>query len=86
MLSLDFINTVAFAGLVLFLGHAVRRVAPFLSRYNVPAPVIGGLIVSVNLTLLVVPCFYSLMARFESEGHHQRLREALEALGEKPAP
>ena len=47
--------------------------------------VIGGLIVSVNLTLLVVPCFYSLMARFESAEHHQRLREALEALGERPA-
>ena len=47
MLPLDFINTVAFAGLVLFLGHAVRRVAPVLSRYNVPAPVIGGLLVAV---------------------------------------
>ena len=43
MLALDFINTVAFAGLVLFVGHAVRRIAPVLSRYNVPAPVIGGL-------------------------------------------
>jgi glutamate:Na+ symporter, ESS family len=46
MLTLDFINTVAFAGLVLFGGHAVRRMAPLLSRYNVPAPVIGGLIVA----------------------------------------
>ena len=44
MLTLDFINTVAFAGLVLFVGHFVRRLAPFLSRYNVPAPVIGGLL------------------------------------------
>ena len=50
MLPLDFINTVAFAGLVLFLGHAVRRVAPVLSRYNVPAPVIGGLLVAVAVT------------------------------------
>ncbi len=50
MLALDFINTVAFAGLVLFLGHAVRRVAPLLSRYNVPAPVIGGLLVAVVVT------------------------------------
>jgi ESS family glutamate:Na+ symporter len=46
MLALDFINTVAFAGLVLFVGHAVRRIAPVLSRYNVPAPVIGGLLVA----------------------------------------
>ncbi len=50
MLTLDFINTVAFAGLVLFLGHFVRRFAPFLSRYNVPAPVIGGLVVAVAVT------------------------------------
>jgi len=46
MLTLDFINTVAFAGLVLFAGHAIRRIAPALSRYNVPAPVIGGLLVA----------------------------------------
>lgn len=51
MLTLDFINTVAFAGLVLFLGHFVRRFAPILSRYNVPAPVIGGLAVAAAVTL-----------------------------------
>jgi ESS family glutamate:Na+ symporter len=49
MLALDFINTVAFAGLVLFVGHAVRRMAPVLSRYNVPAPVIGGLLVAASV-------------------------------------
>src|SRR5215210_232136 len=47
MLNLDLINTVAFGGVVLFLGHGVRRVLPALSRYNVPAPVIGGLIVAL---------------------------------------
>ncbi len=46
--------------------------------------VIGGIIVSVNLTLFVVPCIYSLMARFESVEHQRQLREALEALGEAP--
>jgi ESS family glutamate:Na+ symporter len=51
MLTLDFINTVAFAGLVLFGGHAVRRAVPWLSRYNVPAPVVGGLIVAAVITL-----------------------------------
>jgi ESS family glutamate:Na+ symporter len=51
MLALDFINTVAFAGLVLFAGHGVRRFAPVLSRYNVPAPVIGGLIVATVVTV-----------------------------------
>src|SRR6185295_8626774 len=47
MLNLDLINTVAFGGVVLFLGHGVRWVIPPLARYNVPAPVIGGLLVAV---------------------------------------
>ncbi len=46
MLTLDLINTVAFGGAVLFLGHFVRRLLPALARYNVPAPVIGGLLVA----------------------------------------
>ncbi len=47
MLKLDLIQTVAFAGIVLFIGYGIRRVIPFLSRYNIPAPVIGGLLVAV---------------------------------------
>jgi ESS family glutamate:Na+ symporter len=49
MLTLDFINTVAFGGVVLFAGHAVRRALPRLARYNVPAPVIGGLLVAIAM-------------------------------------
>jgi ESS family glutamate:Na+ symporter len=49
MLNLDLINTVAFGGVVLFLGHGVRRLIPPLARYNVPAPVIGGLLVAVAM-------------------------------------
>jgi ESS family glutamate:Na+ symporter len=49
MFNLDLINTVAFGGVVLFLGHGVRRVIPPLARYNVPAPVIGGLLVAVAM-------------------------------------
>ena len=40
---LDLVQTVAFAGLALFAGHGVRSLVPPLSRYNVPAPVAGGL-------------------------------------------
>ena len=46
MLSLDLIQTVAFAGLVLFAGYGIRRGVPVLARYNIPAPVIGGLLVA----------------------------------------
>lgn len=45
-LSLDFIQTVAFGGLVLFVGYGIRKMLPWLASYNVPAPVIGGLIVA----------------------------------------
>jgi ESS family glutamate:Na+ symporter len=51
MWSLDFINTVALAGLVLFGGYGVRRVVPWLARYNVPAPVIGGLVVAAIVAI-----------------------------------
>ena len=49
MFTLDLINTVAFGGGVLFLGHGVRRVIPALAWYNVPAAVIGGLLVALSL-------------------------------------
>ena len=51
MFKLDFINTVAFGGMVLFAGFAIRRVLPALARYNVPAPVIGGLLVAAATTV-----------------------------------
>lgn len=47
MLKLDLINTVAVGGAVLFVGHGIRRFVPSLARYNVPAPVIGGLLIAV---------------------------------------
>lgn len=46
MLKLDLIHTLALAGAVLFVGYGIRRLIPPLARYNIPAPVIGGLLVS----------------------------------------
>lgn len=51
MFTLDYINTLAFGGLVLFAGYGIRSRLPWLARYNVPAPVIGGLIVAMGLTV-----------------------------------
>ena len=42
-MSLDLIQTVAFAGVALFLGYFIKRQVPVLARYNIPAPVVGGL-------------------------------------------
>ncbi len=47
MLKLDLIETVAFAGIALFAGYALRKYIPALARYNLPAPVLGGLLVAV---------------------------------------
>jgi len=43
LFKLDFIQTVAFAGLILFVGYGLKRFIPALARYNIPAPVAGGL-------------------------------------------
>jgi ESS family glutamate:Na+ symporter len=50
MLTLDQIETVALAGLVLFAGYGVRRLIPILARYNIPAPVVGGLLMAALIT------------------------------------
>jgi len=41
--KLDIVQTVAFAGLILFIGYGLKRLIPALARYNIPAPVAGGL-------------------------------------------
>ncbi|MDQ3068861.1 MAG: sodium/glutamate symporter [Acidobacteriota bacterium] len=50
-MSLDLIQTVALAGMVLFAGYFIRRIITPLATYNIPAPVVGGLMVALLLTL-----------------------------------
>ena len=47
MLELDLVQTLAFAGVALLLGEGLRRLVPVLARYNLPAPVLGGLLVAM---------------------------------------
>ena len=47
MLQLDAVQTLALAGLALFLGYGLCRVVPVLGRYNLPPPVIGGLVFAI---------------------------------------
>jgi ESS family glutamate:Na+ symporter len=49
LLQLDAVQTLAFAGLTLFLGYGVRRAVPMLGRYNLPPPILGGLFVAVGI-------------------------------------
>ena len=51
MLELDFVQTLAFAGVALLFGHWLRRLVPVLDRYNLPAPVLGGLAVAVAVLI-----------------------------------
>ena len=49
--AINAIHTLAFAGVVLFAGYAIRRRLGWLARLNIPAPVVGGLIVSLVMTI-----------------------------------
>ena len=51
-ITLDLVQTVAFAGIILFLGYGLRRLIPALSRVNIPAPVCGGLPVAGLFAIL----------------------------------
>ena len=51
-ITLDLVQTVAFAGVILFLGYGLRRLIPALARVNIPAPVCGGLPVAAVLAVL----------------------------------
>lgn len=52
ILTLDLVQTVAFAGVILFLGYGIRQLVPPLARVNIPAPVCGGLPVAGLLAAL----------------------------------
>ncbi len=47
MIQLDAVQTIAFGGLTLFAGYALCRAIPVLRRYNLPEPVVGGLLVAL---------------------------------------
>ena len=51
-IALDLLQTVAFAGAILFLGYGLRRLIPPLARFNIPAPVVGGLPIAGILAVL----------------------------------
>lgn len=48
-MTLDLVQTAGFAGVVLFAGYGVKAALPLLARYNIPAPVAGGLPVAALL-------------------------------------
>jgi glutamate:Na+ symporter, ESS family len=47
LIKLNLIHTVAFSGIVLFAGYGLRKILRPLARYNIPAPVVGGLLVAL---------------------------------------
>jgi ESS family glutamate:Na+ symporter len=51
-MRLDLVQTIAFAGVMLFAGYGLKRQIPVLARYNIPAPVVGGLPAAALFTLL----------------------------------
>lgn len=51
VLKLDLIQTLAFGGVVLLTGYGLRHAVPVLARYNLPAPVVGGLLVALAILI-----------------------------------
>src|SRR5688572_17945143 len=49
MMELDQVQTLAFGGIILMVGYGLRTWIPVLARYNLPAPVLGGLLVAIVL-------------------------------------
>ena len=64
MIQLDAVETLAFGGVVLFVGYALCRFVPVLGRYNIPEPVIGGLVVA--LIALVAHRFNTTLVEFDT--------------------
>lgn len=50
-ISLDLIQTIGLAVLVLYLGKYTKEQVPFFKKYFIPAPVIGGLIYSIAILI-----------------------------------
>ncbi len=51
-MTLGIVGTMAVTLLVLYLGYGIRAVVKPLDRLNIPAPVIGGLLIAAVLTML----------------------------------
>jgi glutamate:Na+ symporter, ESS family len=52
VLKIDFIQTLAVAAVVLFAGYGIKRRVVLLDRYNIPAAVVGGLLVALASLIL----------------------------------
>ncbi|MDA0986227.1 MAG: hypothetical protein O3A55_01265 [Bacteroidetes bacterium] len=51
MIILDFMQTLAFAGITLFVGYFICKKINFLNRYNIPPAVVGGLLIAIIFTI-----------------------------------
>jgi ESS family glutamate:Na+ symporter len=47
LLTLDVVQTVALGGVALFLGYRIKKAIPALARYNIPAAVVGGMVIAL---------------------------------------
>ena len=56
-LTLDIFQTMALASIVFYLGKYLKVKIPILSKYCIPAPVIGGLIFAILMLIFRVTGF-----------------------------
>lgn len=47
LLTFDVVQTVALGGVALFFGYRIKKAIPALAQYNIPAAVVGGMVVAL---------------------------------------
>jgi ESS family glutamate:Na+ symporter len=50
-LELDLVHTLAFCGVALLVGYGLSRAVPVFKTYNIPPPVLGGLLIAVIVAI-----------------------------------
>ena len=79
MLELDLVQTVAFGGVMLFIGFGIRKRLPFIGRYNIPVPVVSGLLVAV--AILIGRNFGEIPLKFDTTLQSQLMLAFFTAIG-----
>jgi len=79
MLELDLVQTVAFGGVMLLIGYGIRKRVPLIGRYNIPVPVVAGLLVAI--AILVARNFGEVPIKFDTTLQSQLMLAFFTAIG-----
>lgn len=52
LLQFEYLTSLGFAAIVIFLGHAIVKRSALLKKFAIPAPVVSGLLFSIAVAIL----------------------------------